>query len=278
MSEQEVKKVEGKEKKTPTKKKVSQKTIEMYKEKVGTNEICKGVVSIVEFDKKQNCEILIVNLRGLKGIISKDDVDLDLNISSLTNFVGREVSFVVKEVREKEGVVICSRKEAQALTKDSITARLSDGEAFSAQIVNVLPHGAYVEIEGVTGLLKNVDFAEDFTKIDEVLSQGDRVNVKLKKISSNDLLLFEATKKYCNPSAVKAEDLAEGQTVLGVIRSIKPFGIFVNVAPYLDVLCSIDSEEYEEDRRVQILIENIKEKEFNGAMIKRYKGKIIKVL
>ena len=274
MSEQEVKKGEKK----GTKKKISAKTLELYKSKVGKNEICKVVVSIVEFDKKQNCEVLIVNLKGLKGIITKEEVDLDLSISSLTNFVGREVSFLVKEVKEKEGVVMCSRREAQALTKEPILARLSDGEAFSAQIVNVLPHGAYVESEGVTGLLKNVDFAEDFTKIDEVLSQGDRVNVKLKKISSNDLLLFEATKKYCNPSAVKAEDLEEGQTVLGVIRSIKPFGVFVNVAPYLDVLCSIDAEEYEEDRKVQILIENIKEKEFNGATIKRYKGKIIKVL
>lgn len=270
MSEKEVKKA--------GKKKISPKVLENYKAKVGTNEICKGVVSIVEFSKKYNQEVLVVNLRGLKGIIKKDDVDLDLTISSLTNFVGREVSFVVKDVKEKEGVVICSRKEAQALTKDSIIARLSDGEAFSAQIVNVLPHGAYVEIEGVTGLLKNTDFAEDFTKIDEVYAQGDRVNVKLKKISSNDLLLFEATKKYCNPSTIKAEDLAEGQVVLGVIRSIKPFGIFVNVAPYLDVLCSIDAEEYEEDKKVQIQIENIKEKEFNGATIKRYKGKIIKVL
>ena len=63
--------------------------------------------------------------------------------------------------------------------------RLSDGEAFKAQIVNILPHGAYVEIEGVTGLLKNTDFAEDFTKIEDMHSQGDKINVKLKKISSS---------------------------------------------------------------------------------------------
>lgn len=267
-----------KEKVKVNKPKKNSKALEFYKAKVGTNEICKGVVSIVEYDKKLDSEVLIINLRGAKGIITKEEVDLDLNIPSLTNFVGREVSFVVKKVNEKNGVVIGSRREAQALTKKGIMDRLSDGEAFKAQIVNILPHGAYVEIEGVTGLLKNTDFAEDFTKIEDMHSQGDKINVKLKKISSNDLLLFEATKKYCNPSTIKAEDLAEGQTVLGVIRSIKPFGVFVNVAPYLDVLCSIDAEEYEEDKKVQITIESIKDKEFNGKVIKRYKGKIIKVL
>lgn len=275
MSEQE--KVVKEEKKVKARK-VNAKVLEQYKKRIASKEICKGVVSIVEFNKKLNCEVLIINLKGAKGVIKKEDVDLDLNISSLSNFVGREVSFIAKSINEKEGIVWCSRKEAQAMTKDVILNRLKDGEAFSAQIVNILPHGAYVEIEGVTGLLKNTDYAEDFTKIEELFAQGDRVNVKLKKVSSNELLLFEATKKYCNPSTVKAEDLAEGQIVLGVIRSIKPFGVFVNVAPYLDVLCSIDAEEYEEDKKVQILIEDIKDKEFNGATIKRYKGKIIKVL
>lgn len=274
MSEQEKVKVEKKEKV----KKVNTKVLEQFKKKIVSKEICKGTVSIVEYNKKLDCEVLIINLKGAKGIIKKEDVDLDLNISSLTNFVGREVYFIPKSINEKEGIVWCSRKDAQAITKDGILERLKDGEAFSAQIVNILPHGAYVEIDGVTGLLKNTDYAEDFTKIEEVFSQGDRVNVKLKKVSSNELLLFEATKKYCNPATTKAEDLAEGQTVLGVIRSIKPFGVFVNVAPYLDVLCSIDAEEYEEDKKVQILIESIKDKEFNGATIKRYKGKIIKVL
>ena len=164
------------------------------------------------------------------------------------------------------------------MTKDKILGRLKDGEAMSAQIINILPHGAYVEIDGVTGLLKNTDYAEDYTTISEMLSQGDKINVKLRKVSSNGLLLFEATKKYCNPSIVSADSLEKGQIVLGRIRSIKPFGIFVNVAPYLDVLCSTEIDEYEEDKRVQIKIEDIQDKPFNGKMVKRFKGKILKVL
>lgn len=261
-----------------TKKRNLSEVISEYKKKIISKEICKGVVSIVQFDKELDSEILVINLGGLKGIIKKEDVDDELNIASLVNFVGREVTFVVKGINEKERKVYCSRKEAQRMTKDKILGRLKDGEAMSAQIINILPHGAYVEIDGVTGLLKNTDYAEDYTTISEMLSQGDKINVKLKKVSSNGLLLFEATKKYCNPAIVSADSLEKGQIVLGRIRSIKPFGIFVNVAPYLDVLCSTEIEEYEEDKRVQIKIEDIQDKPFNGKMVKRFKGKILKVL
>lgn len=263
---------------TGQKKKKISEVINDYKKKIVSKEICRGVVSIVQFDKELDSEILVLNLGGLKGIIKKEDVDDELSISSLVNFVGREITFIVKGINEKKKEVYCSRKDAQKATKNEIIGRLKDGEAMVAQIINILPHGAYVEIDGVTGLLKNTDYAEDFTTISDMLSQGDKLNVKLRKVSSNGLLLFEATKKYCNPAIISIDSLEKGQIVLGRIRSIKPFGIFVNVAPYLDVLCSTEIEEYEEDKRVQIKIEDIQDKPFNGKMVKRFKGKILKVL
>lgn len=255
-----------------------QKILQTYKRKIATKEICKGIVSAVKYDKDLDTEILVISMNGVKGIIKKEDIDLDLNLSTLTNFVGREVSVIVKSINEDSRKIICSRKEAQKLTKNIIINRLRDGEAFDGQIINILPHGAYIEIEGVTGLLKNVDFAEDFTTISEKHAQGDRIKVKLKKHSSNGTLIFETTKKYCNPSTIKPENIEEGQEILGVIRSIKPFGIFVNVAPYLDVLCSPDTEEYEEDKKVVIKITKIENKSLSGKMLKRYRGKIIKIL
>lgn len=249
--------------------------LQNYKRKIATKEICKGIVSQIRYDKEFDCEVLVISMNGIRGIIKKEDIDLDLNLSSLKNFIGREVSVIIKSINEKSKKIICSRKEAQLLTKNEIINRLKDGEAFNAQIINILPHGAYLEIEGVTGLLKNVDFAEDFTTITEKHAQGDKINIKLKKYSSNDTLIFEATKKYSNPKAINPEKIELGQELNGIIRSIKPFGIFVNIAPYLDVLCSPDAEEYEEDRKVKIKIIKIEDGNLGGKDIKRYRGKII---
>lgn len=264
-------------KKRPSRRKASEIVMD-YKKKIVSREVCKGVVKAVLKDRETDEEMLVLDLEGFQGIVKKDEVDAELNISSLTNFVGREIGYVVKCINEKEKKIFLSRKDAQLKTRDSIIGRLKDGEAFTAQIINILPHGAYVEIDGVTGLLKNTDFAEDFTTISEKHSQGDRIDVKLRKTSSNGLMLFEATKKYCDSAAINPDTIEKGQVILGRIRSIKPFGIFVNVAPYLDVLCSAEIEEYEEDKRVQIRIEDIQDKPFNGKMVKRFKGKILKVV
>ena len=267
--------------KVEEKKKYStEEIVAYYKDKMAKKEVIKGVVKGAKVDANTEEEYLSVVLMGFKGIIKSKDIDIELTIPKLGNFVGREVYFTIKEIDEKNKVIYCSRKEAQKLKNAEITNRLYDGEAFEGQIVNILPHGAYIEIKGVTGLLKNVDFAEDFTAVSDIYNQGDKINVKFKKISHNSLILLEATKKYRDPAAINPDEIEKGQTVLGVIRSIKPFGVFVNIAPYLDVLCTGTNPdyEYEEDTKVQIKINDISEKELAGRPVKRFKGKIVKVL
>ena len=267
--------------KVEEKKKYStEEIVAYYKDKMAKKEVIKGVVKGAKVDANTEEEYLSVVLMGFKGIIKSKDIDIELTIPKLGNFVGREVYFTIKEIDEKNKVIYCSRKEAQKLKNAEITNRLYDGEAFEGQIVNILPHGAYIEIKGVTGLLKNVDFAEDFTAVSDIYNQGDKINVKFKKISHNSLVLLEATKKYRDPAAINPDEIEKGQTVLGVIRSIKPFGVFVNIAPYLDVLCTGTNPdyEYEEDTKVQIKINDISEKELAGRPVKRFKGKIVKVL
>jgi small subunit ribosomal protein S1 len=183
------------------------------------------------------------------------------------------VSFVVKEIDRDAGVVICSRKEAQAILKEKIIERLKEGEVFSAKVINILNYGAYVEIDGVTGLLKNVDFAEDYTTIGEVLKIGDTVNVKLKKISANGKLNFEAVEKYKSPTIMNFDMFERDQVVLGVVRNVKPWGVYVCIAPGLDALAPIPGTgEIEEGMKVSFRITQVRKEE------KRVRGKIVRIL
>jgi len=245
------------------------KKYEKYKSE---QKVLKSVVKIVQYDEALKTDVLVLDLEGLKGVIMKKDVDYELKIKSLVNFVGREVSFVVKDVDRNNGVIYCSRAEAQKVTKDDIIRRLNDGEAFDAQIVNILKYGAYVEIDGVTGLLKNTDFAEDYTAIGELLSIGDTVKVKMKKLSANGNILFEAVKKYKSPTIMDINSFEKNQIVLGVVRNIQPFGIFVQIAPNLDALCSPDIAEIEEDMKVSVRITKV------DKAAGRVRGKILNIL
>lgn len=244
-----------------------------YQKAMEDKAILKGMVRLVKFEETVNDDALILDLDGVKGVVAKVDVDSKLKLKSLVNFVGREVSFVVTKIDREHQQILCSRALAQNVTDENIMARLNDGEAFQAQIINILKYGAYVEIDGVTGLLKNVDFAEDYTTIEEMMSVGDKITVKLKKFSENGRLIFEAVNKYKNPTIMDLDMFEKNQVVLGVVRSIKPWGVFVQIAPNLDALCSMPSTgEIEEDMKVSFKITKVIKEQ------KKVRGKILKVL
>ncbi|WCK57729.1 S1 RNA-binding domain-containing protein (plasmid) [Aneurinibacillus sp. Ricciae_BoGa-3] len=248
-------------------------TITAYEKAMNNKEILKGLVKVVQNNKELETDVLVLDLDGVKGIIVRDEVDLEVQWKSLVGFLGREVSFVVKEIDRDNNVLICSRKDAQAILKEGIVERLREGEVFNAQVINVLKYGAYVEIEGVTGLLKNVDFAEDYTTVGEVLKVGDSVNVKLRKVSSNDRLIFEAVEKYKNPTIMSFDMFERDQVVLGVVRNVKPWGVYVCIAPGLDALCPIPGTgEVEEGMKVSFRITQIKPEE------ERVRGKIVRII
>lgn len=243
-----------------------------YEKAMEEKTVLKGLVKVVQHNQELDTDVLILDLDGVKGIIVRDELDLEVNWKSLVGFLGREVSFVVKEIDKDKGVVICSRKEAQAILKESIVARLKEGEVFNAQVINMLKYGAYVEIDGVTGLLKNVDFADDYTTIGEVLKVGDSVNVKLKKTSTNSRLIFEAVEKYKNPTIMEFSMFERDQVVFGVIRNVQPFGVYVCIGPGIDALCPIPGTgEIEEGMKVSFRITQVRPEE------KRVRGKIVRV-
>ena len=147
--------------------------LEKYKELVGSNQILRGTVKLTKKSKELETSILILDLDGVQGLIVEEEVDLDVKHKSLVSFVGREIEFVIQEVDEDEKIVICSRREAQMIRKEELLERLQAGETFEAKIINLVKFGAYVEINGISGLLKNSKFAKDFSLIKEVHQAGD---------------------------------------------------------------------------------------------------------
>ena len=249
------------------------KQLKDYKKAMKNKEVLRGLVKLVQFDKELNTDILAVDLGDYKGVMVRDEIDIEINWKSLVGFVGREVSFIVTSIDEKNKTIYCSRKEAQIIKKEEILERLKEGEIFNAQIVNILKYGAYIEVEGISGLLKNVDFAEDYTTVEDILKIGDNINVKLKKISANDKLIFEAIEKYKNPTIMGFDMFERDQVVLGVVRNVKPWGIYVCIAPGLDALCPVPGTgEIEDGMKVSFRITQVKPEE------KRIRGKIIRLI
>lgn len=250
-----------------------EKELMKYIKAMEEKKILKGLVVLTQHDEKLETEILLMDLEGVKGVITRDEVDYQMEWKSLVRFVGQEIYFTVKEVDEENNIVYCSRKEAQELMEEEIIERLKNGEIFEATITGIVRYGAYVEINGIYAILRNIDFSDDYVKVGDVLKVGDKIKVKLQNVSENKRLRVEAVEKYELKTVMNFDAFERDQVVLGVVNGIKPWGAYVTIAPGLDALCPIPLiGEIEEGTKVSFRITQVqKDKE-------RVRGKIVRIL
>lgn len=243
------------------------------KEAIEKGTVFNGMVRLVQRSELLNTDILMTELNGMQVIIAREEVDMRDVKTSLVNYIGRKISFVIVSVDEDKGVLIASRKVVQEKQRDALIAELEAGTEFEAKITKILPFGAYVEIKGIAVLLRNSDFAEGYTALREVSKVGDVLQVKLAKVTKNNRILVQAVEKYKTDSPMNLENFEPNQVVLGRIRSVKPWGCFVCIAENIDALCPIPGTiEVEEDMRVSFRITQVRKEE------EKVRGKIINIL
>lgn len=246
-------------------------SLEKLQKQLETQAVLTGVVNMIYFDNELQTDVLVLDLKDAKGLIKREEVDSEIEWKSLISFVGREIQYVIKEIDREKNIVYASRKDAQIKTREAIITRLQEGEVMNAKVINLVRYGAFVEINGVTGLLKNQDFASDYTAAKDVLKIGDTVNVKLRKISSR--LLFESVEKYKNPTIFDFDLFERNQVVLGTVVTVQPWGAFIRIAPNIDALCSLPGTgELEEGVRVRFRITKVNKEE------EKIRGKIIEII
>jgi ribosomal protein S1 len=253
---------------------LQKEVLKKMKEYKKNKTILTGIVKVAQVNREKDKEELVVDINGIKGIIPKDEIDMEFKFKSLIAFVGTTVKFVVKSIPKDADYVICSRAMAQEMMAPEILGKLEDGEFFDGKVINILPYGAYIDIDGIVGLLKNTDFAEDYTSIKDMHHIGDTIKVKMKGRSSNDKLLFEAVTKYVSPTVITRDSLEPGQIVFGVVRNIQPWGVFVNIAPNLDALVDSEFADIQEDQKVSVRIKSVKQ----DADKFKVRGKIVSIL
>lgn len=250
-----------------------EKDIVFYKKAMEDEKILKGLIVLTQHDDRYDTEILVMDLDGMEGVILRDEVDYQRDWRSLVRFVGKEVYYVVVDIDEENEIIYCSRKKAQEKMEDGIIERLESGEEIEATITGIVRFGAYVEINGIYALLKNVDFSDDHVPVGDVLNTGDTIKVRLKNVSENKRITVEAVEKYELKTIMNFDAFERNQVVLGVVNGVQPWGAFVTIAPGLDALCPIPpTGEIEEGVKVRFRITQVQEDK------KRVRGKILKVL
>lgn len=236
--------------------------------------ILNGKVISFEYDEYKNTEVLLIDLSDIKAVIPREEFDLKDNGKNLKHQLGRKVKYIITEIGEND-VVYCSRKKVKEFERERLIQEMQEnGNVYRAKITHIEKFGAYLSIRGVSVTLKNTDFAEDYTAVGDIMKRGDKINVRLLKITDNKKILVEAVEKYKNPIKINFDDFYEGMKLQGKIKAIKNWGCYISIAPNLDVLAPNPDEDIWIDVGNYVRLEIKKIDKEN----QKIRGKVLRVL
>lgn len=167
----------------------------------------------------------------------------DRFIKSLDTFMNLEVEFVISEFNPRRHRIIGDRKELVIKEKQEhmqkALATLNVGEVYNGVVKNLTKFGAFVDLNGIDGLLHisemgwgRVKFAKDYVKV------GDEIEVGIKAIEEDRISL---TTKFVetNPWNNIEDKYPVNSEVKGRVARLTDFGAFVELEEGIDALLHV---------------------------------------
>lgn len=221
--------------------------------------LAEGIV--LRCDKNQT---LYIKLGDRIGVIPREEAALGLDEGTVSEFsvltrVGKPVAFHVMALESNDGTItpILSRKSAQL---DALTylRALPIGTVIPATVTHMEQFGAFVDVG--CGLISMLPITHISTSRIHHPKQRFRVGQMIPVIflgyddDSKHILLSH--RELLGTWEENAAKFQVGDTVTGIVRGIKDYGIFVELTPNLTGLSEY-REGLEEDQMVSVFIKSI---------------------
>jgi len=180
-----------------------------------------------------------IDLNGLDGLLHITDMSWGrINHPSEILKIGQEIDVVVLDVnREKERVSL-GLKQKLANPWDQIESKYPSGTKIKGKVVNLVPYGAFIEIEpGIEGLIHVTEFSwtKRVAKASDMLKIGDEVEAVVIGVNRDEQKISLSIRQLePNPWEKAAEKYPVGTRVKGKIRNLTSYGAFVELEDGID--------------------------------------------
>ena len=152
--------------------------------------------------------------------------------------IGQEINVEVIEIDTKKKRLRVSLKNLTQKPFDKFKDDYRIGDVLTGKIVTLTDFGAFVNVNGIDGLLHNDDLSWDRgQKCKDTLTVNDEIEIKLSKIDNDkEKVSFSRKVLLPTPTADFLNNNKMGSIVKGTIKDIKDFGIFINLDKGVDGL------------------------------------------
>lgn len=207
-------------------------------ENINEGELRRGIVkNITDFG-------VFLDLDGIDGLLHITDMTWKrIKHPAEMVHLGEELEVMILHVDKEKGRVALGMKQKESNPWEEIEKRYPPGTLVKGKIVNLVPYGAFIEIEpGIEGLIhvSEMSWVRSVTDPSEVVKKGDEVEAIVLSIQKEDgkiSLGIKQTEK--NPWEDVERKYPIGSSVEAEIRNLTNYGAFVELEPGIDGLIHI---------------------------------------
>jgi small subunit ribosomal protein S1 len=196
---------------------------------------------------------LVKNITDFGVFLDLDGIDGLLHITDMTwkrikhpsemVKVGDELEVVILNVDKDKGRVALGMKQKESNPWEDIESRYPAGTHVKGKIVNLVPYGAFIEIEpGIEGLIhvSEMSWVKNVTDPSEIVKKGDEVEAIVLAVQKADGKISLGLKQMeRNPWEDVEKKFPVGSSVKGEIRNLTNYGAFVELEPGVEGLIHI---------------------------------------
>ena len=180
-----------------------------------------------------------IDLDGIDGLLHITDMSWGrIGHPSEILKVGQDLDVVVLDVNKEKERVSLGLKQKMANPWDNIEAKFPVGTKVKGKVVNLVPYGAFVELEpGVEGLVHvtELSWTKRVAKPSDVLKQDQEVEAIVLGINREEQKISLGIRQLeTNPWDSAEQKYAIKTKVKGKVRNLTSYGAFVELEEGLD--------------------------------------------
>ncbi len=207
-------------------------------ENIQEGEIRTGVVkNITDFG-------VFLDLDGIDGLLHITDMTWKrIKHPSEMVSLNDELEVMILHIDKEKGRVALGLKQKENNPWEEIEERYPIGTKIKGKIVNLVPYGAFIEIEpGIEGLIhvSEMSWIKNVTDPSEIVNKGDELEAIVLSVQKDEGKISLGIKQTGhNPWEDVEEKFPVGSTVKAEIRNLTNYGAFVELEPGIDGLIHI---------------------------------------
>ena len=185
-----------------------------------------------------------IDLGGIDGLLHITDMSWGhiKHPSDMLN-IGDKVKVKVLNYDEKNNKVSLGLKQLVPHPWENIKAKYPEGTIVSGKVVNITNYGVFVELEsGVEGLVhvSEMSWTKRIRHPKQLLKVGDKIKAIVLATSKEDRRISLGIKQMePNPWLTIEERYPVDSKIKGVVKSITPFGVFIEIEENIEGLIHI---------------------------------------